>query len=146
MVESVSEQLPLTSFRYYSPEEQRRRWEHLLHEETTFNTRLTLFFLAETLLFATFGDLLGRIGRFQSVSFVLSGLAFSCLWCSVNYRQLRHLECSMESAKAAIPDYRETCASSKRHPLLSRLTLRLLAFSLPSMTFALWLILFTSVL
>lgn len=125
-------------FQHLNADAKNRIWQHLLHEEEMFNSRINLFFVAQSLLLASFSVMYGKITAVQSIVYIFAGVIFSFLWLSVNQRQLYHLEAISEIAKVTCHEFIFVCESHKRHPRFSKITLYLLAFVMPLTTLAVW--------
>jgi hypothetical protein len=122
-----------------TPEEEQRLWEWTLHEDLLFSDRQNLFLVAESFLVAAHAGALGPETRSVALTIAAFGLAFTLVWAFVSWRQYLLVEFIQRQAQLQLREYREICAARPRSRLRSRV---LVAFGLPALVFALWVVLF----
>lgn len=112
-----------------------------LHEENTLNQRINIFLVVQSLMLVTFSQLQSEEDLLKIlVSFV--GVFLSFVWCLVNIRQLKDLQCASKALREAWPDVVDIFKTVPAG--LKSVSLNLMVYGLP-LTFALlWVVLWVS--
>jgi hypothetical protein len=92
-------------------EEQRARlWEHRLHVENLFYSRLTSFLTIQAILLAVVGALYSKNGPPIFILKIISilGLLLTFLWLFAQFRHKQSVDTLVNRAKECLPEYRVT--------------------------------------
>ncbi|SCZ84499.1 hypothetical protein [Nitrosomonas mobilis] len=88
-----------------------RLWQHALHEDNLFNSRLGGFLTFQSLLLATSGLVINaNVGQVASFVIFLCvvGIALSGIWFFILLRQSRNIDILVSRCREAYPEFRET--------------------------------------
>jgi hypothetical protein len=140
--------LPNESKATSQPDEVNRLWQHGMHEERLFHDRLNYFSAIQVGLLGVFAILYHKEpspGVFIPLTAV--ALAFTLLWLWVQVRHWRYCVHVNEQIKRAVPEYGRTLAAFAGPGRKDGLSIsRPLAFAVPLLFGATWVLLFAWVL
>ncbi len=123
-------------------EQLRRLWEHRLHVDNEFYSRLNFFLIFESVLLGVVGALYSKTNQAMLVLrvFVILGLCITLVWAYVQARQKYFLDAINAQCREIMPEYRATVENwnKTKWPLSTRW---LLAYVLPTLIAFVWIIL-----
>lgn len=123
-----------------------RLWEHRTSLNNDFNNFANFFLIAESILLAVVGGLIGKPGSTKTIAFALIVLGFvlTFIWLYVQGKQRRVLGLIKAQCEHHFPEYRLVRAE-RRHPIWKLSNTWLLAYVVPSLFAVTWVVIFLAV-
>lgn len=119
--------------------EQRRLWDHRLHEDRIFSDRQIYFLVAQSMLGVAYATtLLAPEGSVAGEALASTALTVTLLWMFVNRRQLRLIGAIHQRA---IKEFREFAETYRQRPLATIRSTLLLAYGMPPAIGGMWIVL-----
>jgi hypothetical protein len=123
-------------------EELRRMWEHRLHVDNEFYSRLNFFLIFESVLIGAVGALYSKANQVMLVLRVIAflGLGITLVWSYVQARHKYLLDAINALCREKMPEYKATIEyfNKSKWPLSTRW---LLAYVIPTLIVLVWVIL-----
>ena len=123
-------------------EELRRMWEHRLHVDNEFYSRLNFFLIFESVLIGSVGALYSKTNQVMLVLRVIAflGLGITLVWAYVQARHKYLLDAINALCREKMPEYKATIEyfNKTKWPLSTRW---LLAYVIPTLIVLVWVIL-----
>ena len=123
-------------------EELRRMWEHRLHVDNEFYSRLNFFLIFESVLIGEVGALYSKTNQVMLVLRVIAflGLGITLVWAYVQARHKYLLDAINALCREKMPEYKATIEyfNKTKWPLSTRW---LLAYVIPTLIVLVWVIL-----
>ncbi len=123
----------------HMPEHQQKRlWDHAVHEENNFNARLQFFLVFESVLLGAVASLYGKsnINHNALVSLALLGLSVSGFWSYIQARHWYIMKTISPLLAVYLPEYTVSAVARRRWILSSQF---LLAYVIPALFVFAWL-------
>jgi len=123
-------------------EELRRMWEHRLHVDNEFYSRLNFFLIFESVLIGSVGALYSKTNQVMLMLRVIAflGLGITLVWAYVQARHKYLLDAINALCREKMPEYKATIEyfNKTKWPLSTRW---LLAYVIPTLIVLVWVIL-----
>ncbi len=116
-----------------------RAWEHALHEENVFNTRMNFFLVAEAMLLVFFITSTDRIDRLTLIVVAICGALMTGIWAVINHRQLGDLEKAKAKLRGCVFEYSRYHTEAKMDKArFHDVGNQLLAYAIPIIVLLIW--------
>jgi hypothetical protein len=125
-----------------TPEQQKRLFDHGLHEDKLFNDRLSFFLVFESLLLNVVASLY-RCGTpapaLVFASFAALGLVTTLIWVYVQRRQYVYVRVLIKRLEDHFPEFADTRLAARGKHGLGFRAMPLLTYAIPGSVLVLWL-------
>ena len=123
-------------------EQSKRLWEHRLHVDTLFYSRLNFFLLIESVLLGAVGALFSaKLPTLLLITLSILGLVITIVWWLIQIRH-RWIFTVLDKRAQAFPEYAETVQCIGSWFLLGQNpAICLLTFAVPGLVLAVWIVL-----
>ena len=126
-------------------DQKNRLWQHKMHEETTFNSRLNFFLVFESVLLSVVGLLSSKAAspnKVVLISIISLGFILTILWGYIQAKNKSNTEIIRALVVKALPEYRIVSTQLAKWPIP---TMPLLTYGIPILVGLIWIALLIAV-